>query len=83
MRGIKRKEKNSKELELTGQNQITSLSIETRLKKVKTIDKISNKKGYVPDKARVKQKNSLIPMILIFNAALFVSNAILMQLWLL
>ena len=52
------------------------LSIETRLTKVKTIDKISNKKVYVTDKARVKQKNgcSITPIILTFNAALITIN---------
>ena len=55
------------------------LKIETRRMKVTTIEKISNINVYVPDKARVKQKNSLIPTILIFNAALFVSNDMLMQ----
>ena len=54
------------------------LSIETRQMKVK----ISNRKVYVPDKARVQKKrqNSLIPLVLTFNAELFVSNATSIQL---
>ena len=44
--------------------------------------KNSNRKVYVPDKARVQKKrqNSLIPLVLTFNAELFVSNATSMQL---
>ena len=43
---------------------------------------ISNRKEFVPDKARVQKKrqNSLIPQVLTFNAKLFVSNATSMQL---
>ena len=48
-------------------------SFETRETKVKMVDNISNRKVYVSDKAIVvqeRQKNSLIPIVLTFNATL-------------